>query len=81
MIKKISMIVLMTIIIYSIIPLITIMSLFKSDYMGMVLNKLLMFSIIATYILSFVDLYFLCMQRKYYKLIKLSLIVKLLSFL
>lgn len=52
------------------------MSLFKSDYMGMVLNKLLMFSIIATYILSFVDLYFLCMQRKYYKLIKLSLIVK-----
>lgn len=78
MIKKIPMIVLMTIIIYSIIPLITIISLLKFDYMEMMLNELFIFSIITTYILSFVELYFFYKQQKYYKLIKLSLIVKLL---
>lgn len=79
MLKKISMIALMTICIYSIIPLTTIIAqLGISDYTRTLLTQGLMTLINITYILSFVDLYFIVRKSEYYKLIKLALIVKLL---
>lgn len=80
MLKKISFMTLMIIFIYSLFPILFILTYLNiPESIVQIIQYLITLLIILTYILSFIDLVFLCKKEEYNKIIKLSLFVKLLS--
>ena len=79
MIKKMPMMVLMIIFVYSLIPILFILNFLglSSDQFIEKFADIYRIIIISIYILSFIDIYFLCKNRNYYRMMRLALLGKI----